>query len=58
MMTQAEDHLRALDVPKLELLIRETNANFVQFYEALDYKTAPVIVMSRWLKEPPVTQDD
>ena len=58
MMTQAEDHLRALDVPKLELMIRETNAKVVQFYEALDYKTAPVIVMSRWLKEPPVAQDD
>ena len=58
MMTQAEEHLRALDVPKLELMIRETNAKVVQFYEALDYKTAPVIVMSRWLKEPPVAQDD
>ncbi|MDD9907836.1 MAG: GNAT family acetyltransferase [Rhodospirillaceae bacterium] len=58
MMTQAEDHLRALDVPKLELMIRETNAKVVQFYEALDYKTEPVIVMSRWLKEPPVAQDD
>ena len=32
MMTQAEDHLRALDVPKLELMIRETNAKVVQFY--------------------------
>ena len=29
MMTQAEDHLRALDVPKLELMIRETNAKVV-----------------------------
>ena len=58
MMSQAEDHQRALDVPKLELMTRETNAKVVQFYEALDFKTEPVIVMSRWLKEPPVAQDD
>ena len=58
MMVRAEDHLCALDVPKLELMIRETNAKVVQFYEALQYKTEPVIVMSRWLKEPPVTQND
>ena len=58
MMIQAEDHMRALDVPKLELMIRETNAKVDQFYEALDYTTEPVIVISRWLKEPPVAQDD
>lgn len=50
MMRKAEDHLRALGVPKLELMIRETNAQVVQFYKGLDYKTEPVIVMSRWLK--------
>jgi len=52
MMTKAEEHLGALGVPKLELMIRETNAQVVKFYEALDYQTEPVIVMSRWLKPP------
>ncbi len=52
LMATAEGHLRALGVPKLELMIRETNAKVVKFYEALDYKTEPVIVMSRWLKQP------
>ena len=58
MMTQAENHLRALGVPKLELMIRETNAKVVKFYETLAYKTEPVIVMSRWLKTPVARQDD
>lgn len=58
MMTCAEEHLRALGVPKLELMIRETNAEVVQFYEALDYQTEPVIVMSRWLKPPQATAND
>ncbi len=57
MMTKAEEWLRALGVPKLELLIRDTNAKVVKFYEALGYKTEPVIVMSRWLKEPSESPD-
>ena len=53
MMTQAEAWLRSLGVPKLELLIRNTNVKVAKFYETLGYKTEPVTVMSRWLKEPP-----
>lgn len=51
-MTEVEGWLGSLGVPKLELMIRDTNAKVVRFYEALDYKTEPVIVMSRWLKPP------
>ena len=50
MMAKAEAWLRVLGVPKLELMIRDTNPEVVQFYEALGYQTEPVIVMSRWLK--------
>jgi ribosomal protein S18 acetylase RimI-like enzyme len=52
-MAAAEDWLRALGVPKLELLIRDTNAKVVKFYEALGYKTEPMITMSRWPQTPP-----
>lgn len=57
-MAAAEDWLRAMGVPKLELLIRDTNAKVVKFYEALGYKTEPVITMSRWLKTPPEAPSD
>lgn len=57
-MTAAEDWLRNLGVPKLELLIRDTNAKVVNFYEALGYKKEPVITMSRWLKTPPEAPGD
>ena len=57
-MAAAEDWLRALGVPKLELLIRDTNAKVVNFYEALGYKKEPVITMSRWLKTPPEVPGD
>ncbi len=49
MMTHAEDWLLALGVPKLELMIRETNDKVVRFYESLGYETEPRIIMSRWL---------
>lgn len=58
MVRHAEDWLRGLGVPKVELMIRETNAKVVQFYHALDYKTEPVITMSRWLRQPPDTPHD
>ncbi len=52
-MEKAEEWLHDLGVPKLELLIRNTNVQVAQFYESLGYKTEPVVVMSRWLKTPP-----
>jgi ribosomal protein S18 acetylase RimI-like enzyme len=51
-MAKSEEWLTALGVAKLELMIRDTNAEVVRFYESLGYKSEPVIVMSRWLKEP------
>lgn len=52
MVRHAEDWLRDLGVPKVELMIRETNAKVERFYDALGYKTEPVITMSRWLRQP------
>lgn len=51
-MAQAEDWLRGLGVPKLELMIRDTNEAVADFYDTLGYRREPVIVMSRWLREP------
>lgn len=57
-MAAAEEWLRMLGVSKLELMIRDTNVKVVKFYEALGYKTEPVITMSRWLKTPPEASGD
>jgi ribosomal protein S18 acetylase RimI-like enzyme len=41
--------LRAQGVPKVELMIRETNVQARGFYEKLGWSPEPVVVMSRWL---------
>ena len=48
-MNAAEDWLRARGVRKLELLVRNSNAAVVAFYQRLGYETEPVVVLSRWL---------
>jgi ribosomal protein S18 acetylase RimI-like enzyme len=53
MVRHAEDRLRALGVPKVELMIRKTNTEVMRFYDALGYETEPVITMSRWLRQAP-----
>jgi ribosomal protein S18 acetylase RimI-like enzyme len=44
-----EAWLRARGVPKVQLLVRETNTDVVSFYEHLGFETAPRTVMSKWL---------
>ena len=51
MVRHAEDRLRGLGVPKVELMIRKTNTGIVRFYGALGYETEPVVTMSRWLRQ-------
>ena len=46
-----ERWLRDRNVPKVQLMIRETNATVMPFYEHLGYEHTPRIVMSRWLRE-------
>ncbi len=58
MVAHAEQWLRDRDVPKLELMIRNTNTVVGQFYESIGYRTEPVVTMSRWLHRPAVARDD
>ncbi len=48
-MRAAEDWLRARGVPKLQLLVRETNTQVVAFYERLGFEVSPRVVMSKVL---------
>lgn len=57
-VAHAEQWLRGLGVPKLELMIRDTNTDVARFYESLGYRTEPVVTMSRWLHQPADMQDD
>jgi ribosomal protein S18 acetylase RimI-like enzyme len=49
MMQAAEDWVRERGAPKLQLMVRDTNAAAAGFYEALGYSREPVAVFSRWL---------
>ncbi|MBN8873003.1 MAG: GNAT family acetyltransferase [Rhodospirillales bacterium] len=53
MVEAGETWLRARGVPKVQLLVRQTNTKVVAFYERLAYEVAPSIMMSKWLTEPP-----
>lgn len=50
-MTAAEDWGRAQGMPKMHLMVRQTNTPVVAFYEKLGYGDAETIVMERWLDE-------
>ncbi len=51
MVAAAEDWLRARNVPKVELLIRETNLGVKNFYRRIGYHQNPCHIMQRWLIE-------
>jgi ribosomal protein S18 acetylase RimI-like enzyme len=57
LMAEAEAWLKAKGAPKLQLMVRSTNARAIGFYERLGYKTEPVATMSKWLRKPPVEPD-
>jgi ribosomal protein S18 acetylase RimI-like enzyme len=48
----AEEWLRQAGVPKLQLMVRSTNAAALGFYDALGFATEAVVVRSRWLGPP------
>jgi len=50
-MAAAEDWGRAHGMPKMHLMVRQTNAPTVAFYEKLGYGDAETVVMERWLDE-------
>lgn len=49
LMRAAEEWLAARGIRKLELMVRNGNAEVVGFYGRLGYAPEPVTVMSRWL---------
>lgn len=52
MVRHAEEWLRARGVPKMQLLVRETNLGVRDFYQRLGYQRSPSMVMERWLRAP------
>lgn len=49
MMTAAEDWLRERGVPKIQLMVRDGNAEALAFYEALGLERQPVTTLGRFL---------
>jgi ribosomal protein S18 acetylase RimI-like enzyme len=48
-MQAAEDWLIARDIPKIQLMVRESNAAVIGFYHQLGYEDSGVRVMQKWL---------
>ncbi|WP_445996881.1 GNAT family acetyltransferase [Okibacterium fritillariae] len=46
----AEEWMRERDVPKVQLMVRSTNAGVVDFYERLGYEDGEVVVLGKWLR--------
>lgn len=59
MMTAAERWLRSRGAAKVQLMVRTSNEQVLDFYEKLGYGREPVHVMSRWLDgDPPRSVSD
>ena len=48
----AEAWLARRGVPKMQLMIRDSNTEVHGFYQSLGYRDVPRVVMERWFKEP------
>ena len=51
LMAAAEAWLRQRGAPKLQLMVREGNAEALAFYAALGLEPQPVVTMGKFLKE-------
>jgi len=51
MVVSAEGWLRACGVVKVQLMVRETNAQVIEFYERLGFEVIPRIAMAKWLNQ-------
>ena len=51
LMEEAEAHLRALGCPKINLQVRSSNADVIEFYKRIGYSTDDVVSMGKRLKE-------
>jgi ribosomal protein S18 acetylase RimI-like enzyme len=47
MMREAEDRLKAAECAKINLQIRDTNSEVIQFYQSIGYKRDPVVSMGK-----------
>jgi ribosomal protein S18 acetylase RimI-like enzyme len=52
LVRHAEDWLRALGAPKVELIVRESNLEVGDFYRGLGYDRSPCVIYQRWLRDP------
>lgn len=52
MMQKAEDWLRERGAVKLNLMVRDSNAEALVFYRQLGYEDAKVTVFAHWLVDP------
>ncbi len=51
LLQHAEDKLRALGCPKINLMVRDRNHEVIEFYHRLEYADDPVVVISKRLRE-------
>src|SRR5512134_1648593 len=58
LVQQAERWLVARGVPKVNLMIRDTNIKVREFYQRLGYTVAARTVMERWLNKPDAVDMD
>lgn len=52
----AEEKLRALGCPKINLQVRETNTGVIAFYQKVGYTIDPVVSMGKRLEHDPAYQ--
>ena len=50
-MAAAEDWVRERGMPKIQLMVRETNQSILDFYDAVGYGRQSVVVMGKWLDQ-------
>jgi ribosomal protein S18 acetylase RimI-like enzyme len=51
-VSAGEQWLRDRGVPKVQLMVRDTNTAVLPFYERLGYEDSPRVIMSKWLDKP------
>ncbi|RYD84603.1 MAG: GNAT family N-acetyltransferase, partial [Sphingomonadales bacterium] len=51
LMAAAEDWLRERGAPKIQLMVRGSNADALGFYEALGFERQDVVVLGRFLRD-------
>ena len=57
MMVEAEQRIRALGSPKINLQVRTSNTDVIRFYESIGYKLDDVVGMGKRLVEDPPLSD-